>query len=99
MQLRRVAAIPIVEAAWARGETLHLHGWLYGMHDGLLRDLGPTVTSLADRDALSTIDQRVFEPVDPSTGVRRHALAAFAALDDAAPAAAGGTSSADRPKP
>jgi hypothetical protein len=41
----------------------------------------------------------VFEPVDPSTGVRRHALAAFAALDDAAPAAAGGTSSADRPKP
>ena len=42
-------ATPIVEKAWQRGAALALHGWLYGMDDGLLRDLGPTLTTIADR--------------------------------------------------
>ena len=58
MQVRRVASIPTVENAWARGQELQLHGWIYGMHDGLLRDLGPTVTSMEERDALPPIDDR-----------------------------------------
>lgn len=82
MQVRRVASIPTVENAWARGQELQLHGWIYGMHDGLLRDLGPTVTSMEERDALPPIDDRVALPVEPDTGVRRHAIDAFTRLLD-----------------
>jgi carbonic anhydrase len=77
MQVRRVAAIPTVENAWARGQKLHLHGWIYGMNDGLLRDLGPTLSSITERDALASIDERVLRPAEPTSGVRRHAIEAF----------------------
>ena len=39
MQVRRVAATPIVEAWWEKGKPLQVHGWIYGIEDGLLRDL------------------------------------------------------------
>jgi carbonic anhydrase len=77
MQVRRVAAIPTVENAWLRGQPLRLHGWIYGIHDGLLRNLGPTLASIAGRDALPSIDERVLHPVEPTSGVRRHAIDAF----------------------
>ena len=35
----------IVRDAWARGQPLAVHGWVYGSGDGLLRDLGITVTA------------------------------------------------------
>ena len=77
MQVRRIAATPIIENAWARGQALHLHGWIYAIHDGLLRDLGPTLSSVEERDALPSIDQRVYEPAQPLSAVQRHALDAF----------------------
>ena len=77
MQVRRVAATPIVENAWARGQVLHLHGWIYAMHDGLLRDLGPHLSSVAERDALPSIDLCVPGLADPENGLRRHAHDAF----------------------
>ena len=36
---------PIVQDAWRRGQALTVHGWIYGLHDGLLRDLGCSVES------------------------------------------------------
>ncbi|MES2711721.1 MAG: carbonic anhydrase [Pseudomonadota bacterium] len=81
MQIRRLAATPIVEGAWARGLDLHLHGWIYGMQDGLLRDLGAGVSSIAERDALPSIDQRVLVRTEPLSPRRRHALEAFAVLE------------------
>ncbi len=41
-QVARVAATPIVQDAWARGQDLTIHGLLYGLADGRLRDLGCT---------------------------------------------------------
>jgi carbonic anhydrase len=41
-----VCRTSIVGDAWARGQALTVHGWIYGIHDGLLRDLGFTATSL-----------------------------------------------------
>jgi carbonic anhydrase len=38
-QVRQVADTPIVRDAWARGQKLEIHGWVYGLKDGLLRDL------------------------------------------------------------
>jgi carbonic anhydrase len=77
MQVRRLAATPIIENAWARGQALHLHGWVYAIHDGLIRDLGPNLSSQADCDALPSIDERVLRPVEPLSAVRRQAIAAF----------------------
>lgn len=80
MQVRRVAATPLVENAWARGAALHLHGWIYGMHDGLLRDLGPHLSSIAQREALAPVDACVHEVAEPASAVRRHAAEAFSGL-------------------
>lgn len=80
MQVRRLAATPIIENAWARGQKLHLHGWIYAIHDGLIRDLGPHLSSVEERDALPSIDQRVLQPVEPQSAMRRQALAAFSGI-------------------
>ncbi len=42
--VRRVAETPILQRAWARGAEISLHGLIYGLRDGLLRDLGCTVS-------------------------------------------------------
>lgn len=62
MQVRRLASTPIVENAWAGGQKLHLHGWIYNICNGLLRDLGPHLSSISERDALPSIDDCVICP-------------------------------------
>jgi len=42
-QVVNVANTTIVRDAWSRGQTLAVHGWVYDIRDGLLRDLGVTV--------------------------------------------------------
>jgi len=80
MQVRRLAATPIVENAWIRKQPLNLHGWIYAIHDGLLRDLGPHLSSIADREALPSIDERVMNPVEAVSAVQRQAAEAFHSL-------------------
>ncbi len=36
-QVKRLAELPMVREAVARGQTLTLHGWVYGMSDGIIR--------------------------------------------------------------
>jgi carbonic anhydrase len=43
-QVANVGQTSIVQDAWKRGQNLAVHGWIYGMHDGLVRDLGLCVT-------------------------------------------------------
>ena len=50
-QVINVAQTTIVQDAWARGQALTVHGWIYGLEDGLLRDLDVCVDS-ADRAIL-----------------------------------------------
>ncbi len=38
-QVGNVAQSTIVQDAWARGQRLAVHGWVYGLDDGLLKDL------------------------------------------------------------
>jgi carbonic anhydrase len=47
-QLMHVARTTIVQDAWRRGQPLSLHGWIYRLHDGVLRDLGPEIDDLKD---------------------------------------------------
>ena len=39
-QVLNVGRTTIVQSAWQRGQELVVHGWIYGLQDGLLRDLG-----------------------------------------------------------
>ena len=39
-QVAHVCQSTVVQAAWRRGQAVSVHGWIYGVHDGLLRDLG-----------------------------------------------------------
>ena len=42
-QVLNVARTTIVQSAWERGQELVVHGWIYGLEDGLLRDLGVSI--------------------------------------------------------
>ncbi len=44
-QVANVCHTTIVQDAWRRGQTLTVHGWIYSLADGLLRDLGVVVES------------------------------------------------------
>jgi len=45
VQVANVCHTTIVQDAWARGQSLTIHGWIYSLHDGLLRDLGMVIES------------------------------------------------------
>jgi carbonic anhydrase len=38
-QVEALERTPIIQAAWKRGKDLSIHGWVYGLNDGLIRDL------------------------------------------------------------
>jgi carbonic anhydrase len=38
-QVSSLARTPIIQSAWARGKDVSIHGWIYGLSDGLIRDL------------------------------------------------------------
>ena len=42
-QVKSVSRTTIVQNAWERGQELVVHGWIYGLQDGLLRDLGISI--------------------------------------------------------
>jgi carbonic anhydrase len=41
-QVLNVSQTTVLREAWARGQDLSVHGWIYDIHDGLLRDLQAT---------------------------------------------------------
>ena len=42
-QVQNVARTTVVQDAWRRGRAVQLHGWVYGLRDGLITDLGIAV--------------------------------------------------------
>jgi carbonic anhydrase len=49
-QVENLCRTTIVQDAWRRGQVLSVHGWIYGLRDGLLGDLGVTVTQIDEID-------------------------------------------------
>jgi carbonic anhydrase len=47
-QVTNICQTTIVQDAWERGQSLTIHSWVYGLQDGLLRDLGVTVNAPED---------------------------------------------------
>ena len=52
-QVRSVAGNPFVHDAWRRGQSLTVHGWIYSIRDGLLRDLETSVSDFEAARALA----------------------------------------------
>jgi len=50
-QVANVCQTTIVRDAWDRGQPLAVHGWVYGLRDGLVRDLGTTASGPGDVSA------------------------------------------------
>jgi carbonic anhydrase len=43
-QVGNVALSNVLQDAWARGQKVAVHGWCYGLKDGLVNDLGVSMT-------------------------------------------------------
>ena len=57
-QVLNVGRTSIVQSAWERGQELTVHGWIYGLENGLLRDLAVSIdnaegSATSYRDAIS----------------------------------------------
>ena len=51
-QVANVCQTTIVRDAWENGQELAVHGWIYGLKDGLLRDLNVTVSNREEAGAI-----------------------------------------------
>ncbi len=59
-QVVNVAQSTVLQDAWGRGQAVTLHGWVYGVHDGLLKDLHMTA---ATQDGLEAAYSKAIERV------------------------------------
>lgn len=56
-QVVNVCHTTVVQSAWERGQELAVHGWIYGVGDGILRNIGITINDP------ETLDARYIEAV------------------------------------
>jgi carbonic anhydrase len=47
-QVMDLGKTSIVQNAWKNNQNLHLHGWVYDIHDGIIKDLDVTITGVQD---------------------------------------------------
>jgi carbonic anhydrase len=78
-QVCHVIRLHTVRAAWAREQALSVHGFIYGVHDGLLRNLGATITGPVDmvswrRAALTALWRRPIARQVPVNGLSADGL-------------------------
>jgi carbonic anhydrase len=64
-QVSHVCQNNIVQEAWRRGQALTVHGFVYDLKDGLLRDMGLHISSDSEKDAIkqSSVDDLILRPV------------------------------------
>ncbi|KRB49045.1 hypothetical protein ASE04_17795 [Rhizobium sp. Root708] len=48
-QVERLARTPTMQTAWRSGRQVAIHGWIYGIKDGILSDLNCTVSGCAEQ--------------------------------------------------
>ncbi|SDJ77484.1 carbonate dehydratase [Billgrantia gudaonensis] len=61
-QVMNVCHNKIIQQAWQRGQHLAVHGWIYGLDDGRIRDLECSVTDLDQVATLYRIEQVTAPP-------------------------------------
>jgi carbonic anhydrase len=55
-QVHDLGKTSIVQNAWKREQPLHIHGWVYDIHDGIIDDLGVTFTCTKDLHKVYHLD-------------------------------------------
>lgn len=58
-QVHDLGKTSIVQNAWANEQLLHLHGWVYDINDGVIKDLGVTFTCTKDLHSVYHLDRVV----------------------------------------
>jgi carbonic anhydrase len=56
-QVHDLGKTSIVQNAWKNKQPLHLHGWVYDINDGLIKDLNVTFTSTKDLHSVYHLDK------------------------------------------
>ena len=54
-QVRSLCGTGAINDAWSRGQQVDVHGWVYGLEDGLIRDLGVRITGPEDLDQMGNV--------------------------------------------
>lgn len=64
-QVSHVCQNSIVQQAWSRGQALTVHGFVYDLGDGLLRDMGLHIGADSEKEGIkqTSIDELVLRPV------------------------------------
>jgi len=61
-QVRNVCHTTIVQDAWRRGQPVSVHGWIYALSDGILRDLGVCISGPEQLAAIYRMEKRSLWP-------------------------------------
>jgi carbonic anhydrase len=64
-QVLNVGRTTIVQSAWQRGQAVVVHGWIYGLENGLLRDLG---ISIDNAEGLAAVYRGAITTLQPLPG-------------------------------
>jgi carbonic anhydrase len=70
-QVNNVCQTTIARDAWDRGQPLSIHSWIYGLQDGLLRNLGMSVSRTEDFEAQYRSAQKTIVSGGPSAPPHR----------------------------
>ena len=66
-QVANVCQTTMVRDAWDRGQPLTVHSWIYGLKDGIIRNLGMSISSLEEFEPQYRAAQTVIESGGPFT--------------------------------
>jgi carbonic anhydrase len=58
-QVHDLGKTSIVQNAWKRDQPLHIHGWVYGLEDGLIKDLDVTFRCPKDLHAVYHLEDEI----------------------------------------
>jgi carbonic anhydrase len=71
-QAENVCQTTVVQDAWQRGQAVVVHGWFYGLHNGLLQDLTMTVAGSDEvQPAYERAVTEVYARYDPAAAQRK----------------------------
>jgi len=57
-QVTNLAKVSFIQEEWDAGEFPHIHGWVYSLKDGLLKDLEVSMNSVDDLDGVYQYDKK-----------------------------------------
>ncbi len=63
-QVVNLASTTILEDAWLQGQNISIHGWVYDIHDGILKDLGMCITHF---DEIRIMYDNAIQTIEKST--------------------------------